>query len=270
MIPHQKIPFAKLAIIVTAFNASETIIETLSSIVGAVEDLDAKILIFDDGSNEDIRIVLKEWVQFPNLYIHRSTINVGRAKALNNAIALIESEYVAIVDADDVVTKVRFKEAVDVLDSKPGIDCVGGQLRRFGTWGIAEHDSNYPTELSEIAKAISRNRNVIGHSGATFRKEWFRNLGGYRNFERCQDFDLFLRGFNDNYFISKSVFYFYRTPKKHPRFRYFINEEIWRLQVLAHQNEISFEIKSISRSQSFDLHVRLGVRFLILRIFRRI
>jgi hypothetical protein len=58
-------------------------------------------------------------------------VNLGRAAALIHAISILNSGFIAIVDADDLVTTERFHEALSVLKSKPGIDCVSGQLKKL-------------------------------------------------------------------------------------------------------------------------------------------
>lgn len=265
-----KIPYSKLAIIITALNAADTIKDTLISIMEANSDLDSTILVFDDGSDKDLTSYLREWFHNPNLFFFRSNTNLGRGIALNKAIEMTRSEYIAIVDADDLVTRIRFLEPIMVLDSNPNIDCVSGQFKRFGRWGYSDRISNYPTDYSEILKAIQNNRNIIGHSGVTFRRDWFNRVGGYRQFPRCQDLDLFLRGFDHNYYISKNLYFFYRTSARSTKLRYFIDEELWRKTVIKHQKSVQLNIEGISQMRRFDLQLSLGVKYFLLRFLMRI
>jgi len=194
---------AELAVIVTAYNAEATLNETITSIQSSARDLEYVIIILDDGSTDKTLQLASSFSKVPNVYVENFKLNLGRAAALNHAISILNSEFIAIVDADDLVTTERFHEALSVLKSQPEIDCVSGQLKKFGDWGISQGTSNYPTDMKLIGAKLSKFQNVVGHSGATFRRKWFNNLSGYRNFDRCQDLDLFVRGSNDNYFISK-------------------------------------------------------------------
>jgi glycosyltransferase involved in cell wall biosynthesis len=222
---------AELAVIVTAYNAEATLNETISSILSSALNLDYVLIILDDGSTDKTFQIASSFSKVPNVYVEKSKINIGRAAALNHAISILNSEFIAIVDADDLVTTERFHEALSVLKSQPEIDCVAGQLKKFGDWGISQGTSNYPTDMKLIGAKLGKFRNVVGHSGVTFRRNWFNNLSGYRNFERCQDLDLFVRGFKDNYFISKKLYYYYRTSTKKTPFKYFMKEEYWREKV---------------------------------------
>ena len=266
-----KLPFSELAIIVTAFNAEFTIVDTLNSIITSVEGLDYVVVLFDDGSSIPIENFLQDFKVKGRLLIHRSDENIGRANALNRAISLCDSQFIAIVDADDIVLPIRFQEAVKILNSRPEIDCVSGQLMKFGDWGRSTILSKHPTNELAIKKKLARFRNVVGHSGATFRRSWFIQLGGYRTFYRCQDLELFTRGFRDNYFVSNELYYFYRTKTKKMGLNYFMEQEIWRDIVIRNSDPAStYQSVSIRTRVSPLTKLRIFSKYLLLRALNRI
>jgi glycosyltransferase involved in cell wall biosynthesis len=260
-----KLPFSELTIIVTAFNAELTIVDTLNSIFTSAQGL------FDDGSSIPIENFLQDFKGESRLLIHRSVENIGRAKALNRAITLYDSRFIAIVDADDIVLPIRFQEALKILNSRPEIDCVSGQLRKFGDWGCSTILSEFPTSELAIKKKFARFRNVVGHSGATFRRSWFIQLGGYRTFYRCQDLELFTRGFKDNYFISNELYYFYRTKTKKIGLNYFMEQEFWRDIVIRNSDPASTYQSDLIRTRVSPVtKLRIFSKYLLLRALNRI
>ena len=265
------LPFSELTIIITAFNAELTIIDTLNSIFTSAEGLDYVVVLFDDGSSIPIENFLQDFMGEGRLLIYRSVENIGRAKALNRAISLYDSKFIAIVDADDIVLPIRFQEAMKILSSRPEIDCVSGQLMKFGDWGRSTILSKFPTSELAIKKKVARFRNVVGHSGATFRRSWFTQLGGYRTFYRCQDLDLFTRGFRDNYFVSNELYYFYRTKTKKTGMNYFMEQEIWREILIRNFDQISTYHSDLIRTRvSPATKLRIFSQYLLLRALNRI
>lgn len=266
-----KLQFSELAIIVTAFNAEFTIIDTLNSIITSAEGLDYVVVLFDDGSSIPIENFLQDFKGKDRLLIHRSVENIGRAKALNRAITSCDSQFIAIVDADDIVLPIRFQEAVKILNSRPEIDCVSGQLMKFGDWGCSGILSEYPTSELAIKKKVARFRNVVGHSGATYRRSWFFKLGGYRTFYRCQDLELFTRGFKDNYFVSNELYYFYRTKTEKMGVRYFMEQEIWR-SILIRNFDPASTRQTVSIRTRISPVTKLWIfsKYLLLRALNRI
>jgi glycosyltransferase EpsE len=266
-----KLPFSELSIIVTAFNAELTIVDTLNSIFTSAEGLDYVVVLFDDGSSIPIENFLQDFKGESRLLIHRSVENIGRAKALNRAITLYDSKFIAIVDADDIVLPIRFQEALKILNSHPEIDCVSGQLIKFGDWGCSRILSEYPTTELAIKKKVARFRNVVGHSGATFRRSWFIQLGGYRTFYRCQDLELFTRGFRDNYFVSNELYYFYRTKTKKMGVNYFMQQEIWRDILIRNFDPTSTYQSDLIRTRVSPVtKLRIFSQYLLLRALNRI
>lgn len=266
-----KLLFSELAIIVTAFNAEFTIVDTLNSIITSVEGLDYVIVLFDDGSSVPIENFLQDFKEEGRLLMHRSVENIGRAKALNTAISLCDSQFIAIVDADDIVLPIRFQEALKILNSRPEIDCVSGQLMKFGDWGCSTILSEYPTSELDIKKKVERFRNVVGHSGATFRRSWFIQLGGYRTFYRCQDLELFTRGFRNNYFVSKELYYFYRTKTEKMGVNYYMEQEIWRNILIRNFDPTStYQSVPIHTHVSPIIKLKVVSKYLLLRALNRI
>lgn len=98
----------KISIIVPSYNANETIIDTLGSIISSTNrDNDYEIIVIDDGSDVPIEPILNN--QFSK-YITTGTIkyryqaNAGVSAARNAGLDLAIGEYITFCDADDLVS----------------------------------------------------------------------------------------------------------------------------------------------------------------------
>ena len=106
--------------------------------------------------------------------------------------ALARGRYIARLDADDIALADRLERQVMHLDRHPETAVVGGAyvvLHEDDTLGRTVH---FPASDRAIRRAMLR-YNPIPHPAATFRREAFERVGGFRFHEFGQDYDLWLR-----------------------------------------------------------------------------
>jgi glycosyltransferase involved in cell wall biosynthesis len=226
--------------IMTTFNNEKTIKDSLDSINHLTPQIPVEIVIVNDGSTDNTMVIIDSFdFVILNRIIHLES-NIGRPAAANLAIKESKGKYIAILDADDVEMNQRLKKSVEILDNNLRIDLVCGQYVKFGTWGESFKSSKLPTEPKEIAQALAHFRNPVAHSSSMYRRSWYDNLQGYSElFPRCQDLELFFRGFNgSNYEVLPDVFLKYRTNTRFHSFKYYFEEEEWRHKVVLTHSKL--------------------------------
>lgn len=88
-----------LTVIVPVFNEEKTVQESLSRLDSV--DIVSKIIIVDDCSSDNSNILIQEFIQDKNKYLLLKTNNnSGKGKAIEKAQEYIDTDYVAIHDAD--------------------------------------------------------------------------------------------------------------------------------------------------------------------------
>ena len=160
---------------------------------------DHEVIAVDDGSCDDSgeRLAARAACD-PRLRVLRTPPR-GIAAALNLALAEARAPIVARMDADDVAHPDRLRlqadrlardRAVDVLGCRvaPGAGA-GAGMRDYVEWvnGLVDHD------------AMARGRFVespLVHPSVAMRTRLLRGLGGYRDFDGPEDYDLWLRAFD--------------------------------------------------------------------------
>lgn len=90
-----------VSVIVPAFNAEETIGQTLESIAGQHHDA-LEILIVDDGSTDRTGDIARSFCALEPRARILSKDNGGVASARNHGIRFAKGDYVALIDADDL------------------------------------------------------------------------------------------------------------------------------------------------------------------------
>jgi glycosyltransferase involved in cell wall biosynthesis len=115
----------RVSVIIPARDAERFLAEAVGSIheqeVGAVE-----IVVVDDGST-DHTAQLAEQLGARTI----QTAPHGIAHARNRGLAAARGELIAFLDADDIWTRGSLRRRIDLLDHRPDVDFVYGQMREF-------------------------------------------------------------------------------------------------------------------------------------------
>ncbi len=100
-----------VSVVITAYNASRWIAETLDSVL-AQDFTDFEVIVVDDGSTDDTAQVVAGYAERV-CCIHRP--NGGQPSARNVGIRAARGEYIAFLDADDLWSKEKLRLQVDLL-----------------------------------------------------------------------------------------------------------------------------------------------------------
>jgi glycosyltransferase involved in cell wall biosynthesis len=105
----------KVSTIIAAFNAQETINQTLESVLKQTYS-DYEIIVVDDGSTDDTRSILETYGSQIKT-IHQS--NQGAAAARNVGVARARGKYIAFLDSDDLWLPEKLEYMVTSLEENP-------------------------------------------------------------------------------------------------------------------------------------------------------
>ena len=92
---------AQVSIVIPAYNASAYLAETLSSVCSSTFR-DIEIIVVDDGSTDTTSDVVKTIEKFDSRVRLLSQPNCGMSAARNRGIDSSESDYIALIDSDDI------------------------------------------------------------------------------------------------------------------------------------------------------------------------
>ncbi len=188
-----------VSVVIPAYNAAETIDETLDS-VRAQTYFNLEIIVVDDGSvDETASRVERHCAEDPRVRLLRQP-NQGVAVARNTGIADTTGDYIAPVDADDLWHPVKIQRQMDAM-------AVGGDdMGLVYTWYAQIDERSQITSLSErpidegdVLQRMCRG-NLIGNgSSPLMRRQAVLEAGGYdwtlrdREAQGCEDLKLYLQ-----------------------------------------------------------------------------
>jgi glycosyltransferase involved in cell wall biosynthesis len=124
----------------------------------------------------------------------------GLVAALNTGLGVAEGEYLARMDADDIVVAGRFARQLEIILGKQDCLAVGGQLQYISETGSGQGASAYPTDFAAVARSLDT-WCAVAHPAALIRTTALIGVGGYRELfvdsvtgaSLAEDYDLWLR-----------------------------------------------------------------------------
>ena len=127
-----------ISIAVISYNSSNTILETLDSIL--LQDYGCayiELLIGDDGSTDDTQNLINSWVKenqeiFHNVILNLNSKNQGVAFNFNSICSLATSEWLKFIAADDILNINCITEFYQfIVENKSDIKCVFSKVEKF-------------------------------------------------------------------------------------------------------------------------------------------
>jgi len=140
------------SVIIIAYNSCDFIPACLKSIRDACENVDAQVIVLDNGSKEPVLPEIKEF--FPEVTWLESKENLGFGKGCNLAEKHATNPYLFFVNPDTVVSRDSFTRALDFMKEHPEAGTVGCRiLNEDGSLQWACRRS-FPTIVSAVSKTI--------------------------------------------------------------------------------------------------------------------
>ena len=136
------------------------------------------------------RVIEKLCLKYP-IKLNILKKNIGLALALNNALSLVNTEWVARADSDDINLKNRFENQVKY--AKQNFDVIGSNILEIGEkMKIRKLKKIMPVNNNDIRNYI-RTRNPMNHMTVFFKTDLVRSVGGYPNIYLREDYALWAK-----------------------------------------------------------------------------
>lgn len=163
-----------VSVIMTAYNARDTITDTINSILNQTFN-DFELVIVNDGSTDNTKDIV--------LLLHDPRIvlidqkNQGPSIARDNAIKKSIGKYIAILDSDDIALPDRLEKQVNFLNSHQDYVLVGSNAIIIDRYNEYIYTSALPLSWEEIEAEFP-----VGpfyHSSVMYTSNAYKKSGGY-------------------------------------------------------------------------------------------
>jgi len=178
----------KVSVIMAAYNAEQYIEAAVESILCQTFS-DFELIIVDDGSTDSTPVIIDRFSDPRIKTVHQS--NRGCTSARHRAIAVSGSDYIAIMDADDIALPHRLEKTVRYLDDNPDTVLLGTGYIVRDEITKSEKVIIPPTENHNLRRCLLK-CDPFKDPTLLIRKSAFLASGGYR-VDHGFDYELYAR-----------------------------------------------------------------------------
>ncbi|MEK6221833.1 MAG: glycosyltransferase [Chloroflexota bacterium] len=185
----------KVSVLLPIYNAADTLPDTMASI--SQQSLqDYEMIAVDDGSTDATPQILADWAEKDKRIQVISIPHQGVITAANEGLAACIGEYVARMDADDLMHPDRLALQATYLDKHAEIGVVSCLVDGAGE--IREGYKIYLAWLNSLVTNADIQREIfiespMANPSTMLRKSVFQEYGGYQEQSWAEDYDLWLR-----------------------------------------------------------------------------
>lgn len=191
-----------VSVICTVKNGEKTLEETILSVINQSYK-NWELIIVDDGSDDSTIKIIEKFAERDKRIIPIYTNGIGRGKALNLAIKNSNGDYIANIDADDLMHPNRLEFQLQHLMKNDDIFliCSNAVIFYNDRKIIWEKQRNTMPQIISDSLLI---KNSINHSSVMFNKKALIEIGGYNEKLKSQfDYELWLRALANEKLIMK-------------------------------------------------------------------
>ncbi|MEQ1303802.1 glycosyltransferase family 2 protein [Acinetobacter radioresistens] len=198
-----------VTIAIPFYNAEETILDAVRSVFAQTHE-NWELLLIDDGSN-DKSLELVQAIKDPRVSVYSDGKNLKLAARLNQIVDLAKYDYIARMDADDLMSPDRIEKLISILINE------NYDLVSCGTYSIKMNNSyngyrgNYEEKYS-FEGILNKSQKFL-HAGLIARKSWYQRNRYNEQIPVGQDTHLWLSASKALDFNAKSIsdpLYMYR------------------------------------------------------------
>jgi GT2 family glycosyltransferase len=185
----------RISILLPAWNASETLVSCLASIIRQAETA-WECIVVDDGSTDRTRQLACEAARGDSRFTVVSAPHQGLVAALNEGLRHCRAPLIARMDADDLMHKQRLAEQAALLDADGRLSAVGCHVRIFPRSAMSPRLREYEYWLNGLStpEGVAADAFVecpLAHPSVMMRREMAAL--GYADNGWPEDYDLILR-----------------------------------------------------------------------------
>lgn len=206
------------------FNAAEYLANALRSIFSQSIS-DWELILLDDGSTDDSLEIAASVID-TRVKVFSDGINRGLPYRLNQIAELARGQYVARMDADDVMFPNRLERQLQFLNESPSIDIVGTAVYTINASNepVGKRGFNFtttPSPIRVLSRGLFIHPTVMGHV------DWFLDNPYDVELRRSEDRELWVRTYTHSHFAHLSEpLLFYREQGSFTLQKYLLHRKL--------------------------------------------
>ena len=203
-------PLPPVSIGISFFNAEDSLLDAVRSVFAQTHQ-DWELILIDDGST-DRSLELAKSIIDPRVKVYSDGHNKKLAARLNEIIDLASFDFIARMDADDLMARDRIEKELRVIVSDPSCDLVS-------TGVVSLTDDNQPVGVRYVhsshvvtPRSLLSSHHGIVHASIVARKEWYQRNRYREDLPCAQDYSLWISAYSRSdlnvKFLPEPLYYY--------------------------------------------------------------
>lgn len=225
-----------LTVIMPVYNGERFLKESIDSVLNQ-SFVNFTLLILNDNSTDETANILENYkIQDSRISVITKTKNEGPANLRNEGIERATTEFIALLDADDIALPTRFEKQLAYLETHPEVGVCGTWFTFFGAKKekIVKHEVNH-----EALKVKFLHSCGIGNPTVMFRKSVLGDLRFEHEYVPAEDYGLWSQ------LIHKTQFY--NLPESLLKYRWHDANISQTKEENLRKSEVSIKIKQLEK-----------------------
>ena len=144
-----------ISVILVSYNTAQISIEALSSLFASQGDFTLEVFVVDNASKDNSASIIKN--AYPNINLIENKINVGFGRANNQALSLVNGDFVLLLNTDAFVEVNTLQKTLEYMQTQPKCGILGVKL--LSRDGELQPSCRYfPTPFNIFANRVGLNR----------------------------------------------------------------------------------------------------------------
>lgn len=181
----------KVTVLMAMYNGGQYLKSSLISVLNQTYR-DFEFLIVNDCSTDNSKEIIFS-LNDPKIVVFDNEKNIGQTKSLNVGLRIAKGEYIARVDADDIVFENWLEKVMSVIESNKNITAVSAQAFVIDHRNKIYKTNDIPIDYENIVLR-SIYRSPVNHVGIVYKKDIVLEHGGYNDdYRLAADYNLWVR-----------------------------------------------------------------------------
>lgn len=182
-----------ISVIIPCYNAENYVEEAVRSIMSQTYKNLEIICINDCSTDNTVSILGLLAEEDSRVVVYKNDKNLKVSKTFNKGLQCAKGLYIARMDADDIALPNRLERQINFLLKNSKVDVVGSNIQSIDAKGNRNnYHSKVPLEHDEIIEKLYYKCCMMNPS-ILAKKSFFLDLGGYRDIDFGEDYDLWIR-----------------------------------------------------------------------------
>ncbi len=215
----------KIAAVIPLYNHVNYVSDAINSILKQDVAVD-EIVLIDDGSTDggfDLASEILSKIPFARVFTQE---NAGAHCTLNRAIELCSSDYIAVLNSDDVFASTKISRCHEIIHSNNNVGLIAGDIgimdgkgrtvKEGVTIDWLQRSYSYLDDTKLLQLSLLNENFIATTSNMVFRKSLWQSSGGFQPLRYCHDLDFLMFAFlnSDVYYDRGAEHITYRVHDK--------------------------------------------------------